>query len=121
MTDRKTVSSLLPQEMYEYCKNHYVPTSNEVLLQKEYLMGGTKKKLSEQLSWLKSWHVYSKELEHGLCKVCILFDENKTSSLRVSCVKNDFYDFTENEGIETIKENEKKRNLFGTLKNQLKQ
>ena len=113
MTDRKTVSSLLPQEMYEYCKNHYVPTSNEVLLQKEYLMGGTKKKLSEQLSWLKSWHVYSKELEHGLCKVCILFDENKTSSLRVSCVKNDFYDFTENEGIETIKENEKNGIFLG--------
>ena len=37
-------SSLLPQEKYEYCKNHYVPTSNEVLLQKEYLKGGRKRR-----------------------------------------------------------------------------
>ena len=42
MIERKTVSSLLPQEKYAYYKNHYVPTSNEVLLQKEYLKGGKK-------------------------------------------------------------------------------
>ena len=40
---RKIVSSLLPQEKYAYYKNHYVPTSNEMLLQKEYLKGGKKK------------------------------------------------------------------------------
>ena len=40
---RKMVSSLLPQEEYAYYKNHYIPTSNEVLLQREYLKGGRKK------------------------------------------------------------------------------
>ena len=40
---RKMVSSLLPQEKYAYYKNHYVPTSSEMLLQKEYLKGGRKK------------------------------------------------------------------------------
>ena len=42
VADQKTVSSLLPQEKYEYCKNHYVPASNEVLLQKKYLKCGRK-------------------------------------------------------------------------------
>ena len=41
---RKTVSSLLPQEKYAYYKNHNVSMSNEVLLQKEYLNGGDRKK-----------------------------------------------------------------------------
>ena len=40
---RKTVSSILPQEKYAYYKNHYDPTSNGVLLQKQYLKGGRKK------------------------------------------------------------------------------
>ena len=37
----KTVYSLFSQEKYAYYKNHYVPTSNAVLLHKEYLKGGT--------------------------------------------------------------------------------
>ena len=95
---QKMVSSLLPQEKYAYYKNHYVPTSSEALLQKEYLKGG-KKKLSYQLSWLQNWHVYSKELQGGLCRVCILFDENKTGTLRGNFVKNAFQNLAKSEKI----------------------
>ena len=70
--ERKTVFSLLPQEKYPYYKNHYVPSSNEVLLQKD---------TSYQLSWLQNWHVYSKELQGVLCRVCKLLIKKKMALL----------------------------------------
>ena len=58
-----------------------------------------KKRLSYQLSWLQNWHVYSKELQGGLCRVCIIFDENKTGALRGNFVKNAFQNLAKSEKI----------------------
>ena len=65
------------------------------------MRGGQTKNLTYQLSWLtsKSWHVYSKELEGGLCKACVLFDENSGSKLRGRFVKTAFQDVGKSEKI----------------------
>ena len=95
---QKTVSSILPQEKYAYYKNHYDPTSNGVLLQKQYLKGG-RKKISYKLCWLQTRHVYSKKLQGAICRVCILFDEIKTGTAREIFFKNAFQNLAESEKI----------------------
>ena len=54
-----------------------------------------------QLSWIQSkpWHFYSKELQGGLCKVCVLFDRNSRSKPRGKFVKTAFLDIGKSEKI----------------------
>ena len=50
--------------------------------------------MTYQLSWIqnKLWHVYSKEIQGGLCKVRVLFDQNSGSKPRDKFVKIVFQD-----------------------------
>ena len=47
----------------------------------------------------KPWHVYSKELQIGLYKVFVLFDQKSGSKLRVKFVKTVFQDGGKSEKI----------------------
>ena len=73
---------LIQWERRAYYKSHYGLTSNEVLLQNEYLKSGRKKILS--------WFAYSKKLKRGFCRTCIVSVDNKTCTYRGSFIKNTF-------------------------------
>ena len=77
--EQKTVFSLLSQEKYPYFKNHYVPSSNEVLLQKEHFISVI---LSPKLTCLQQ--------RTTRCTLQSLqtFDEKKIGTLRGNFVKN---------------------------------
>ena len=71
-------------EKYHYLAKHYCSTGKSSLFQKRVQKGvqkgGETKTLTYQLSWIQknNWHVYSKELQGGLCKYCVLFDDDDT-------------------------------------------
>ena len=63
------------------------PGRKEQLYQKNITKKGQAFNLSFKYKWLAvhSWHIYSKELNGGLCKACVLFDSstaNKNFSRR---------------------------------------
>ena len=64
-------------QIYRYFKHQKIPSENEDLFKKQEKQAGKTFVLRFKHKWLKdnSWHVYSKELKGGLCKVCILFDK----------------------------------------------
>ena len=70
------------------------------------MKGGRKKKLSYQLSWLQNSYAYKKEQQDRLFGVCILFDENKTDTLRGDFVKNSFQNLAKSEKIAKHKDTE---------------
>lgn len=67
----KNVTSMTNNERYEWLTNPWTPSPQF----KFPLNLEGKKNKSFQATWLKQypWLVYSKELDGGLCKVCILF------------------------------------------------
>lgn len=92
----------LPQEqIYAYLKNHYQPGENDHILQKEVNRGGKKVLLTFQRSWIKDnpWLVYSKKVEGGLCKVCILFDPPSKRKQRGNFVNKPFKNIKRSEKI----------------------
>ena len=77
LSGEKSRSSLTVKEIYDYLKNHHVPMKGDTLFKK---LGANKSSsffLSFKMKWLKEnpWLVNNKELEGGLCKFCVLFDE----------------------------------------------
>ena len=99
VTGRKNVSTLMDEEKYHYFKHHYQPTSESCMFQKVVSKGKKTWTLRYQLSWLceRSWHVYSKELEGGSCKVCVLFDD--CMGVRGNFMKNAFQNISKSEKI----------------------
>ena len=75
ITGRKIIS-----EKYYFLTKHYCPKDQNLLFKKQCIKGGETRSLTYQLSWIqnKPWYIYSKELG-GLCKVCVLFDQNSGS------------------------------------------
>ena len=69
--------TLTPDQIYRYFKHQKIPSENEDLFKKQVTKAGKRFLLRFKHKWLKdnSWHVYSKELKGGLCKVCFLFDK----------------------------------------------
>ena len=47
----------------------------------------------------KLWYVYTKELQRGLCKVCVIFDHNSRSKPRGKFAKTVFQDVGKSEKI----------------------
>ena len=67
-------------EKYQYLTKHYCPTDKWVIFQKTVQKRGETKTLTTQLPWIQKndWHIYSKELQEGLCKYCVLFYDDDT-------------------------------------------
>ena len=76
ITGRKIIS-----EKYYFLTKHYCPKDQNSLFKKQCIKGGETRSLTYQLSWIqnKPWYVYSKELQGGLCKVYVLFNQNSGS------------------------------------------
>ena len=73
-----SVDTLTQDHIYRYFKLQKIPSENEDLFKKQVTKADkTFVVLCFKHKWLKdnSWHVYSKELKGGLCKVCFLFDK----------------------------------------------
>ena len=86
---------------YYYFTKHYCHEGQNSLIKKQYIKGGESKNLTYQLSWIqnKPRHVYSKVLQGGLCKVCVLFNPNSGSKPRGKIVKTVFQDVGKSEKI----------------------
>ena len=112
VTGRKNVSTLTDEEKYHYYKYHYQPTSTSSMFHKTVTKKNKTCTLRYQLGWLhgRSWHVYSKELEGGLCKACVLFDEcsavRGSNNKRGNFVKNAFQNIGKSEKIESHEQTE---------------
>ena len=80
VTGKKVLSTLSDVEKYQYLRKYFCPTDKSLLFQKRVHKGGETKTLIYQLLWIqkKDWHVYSKELQGGLFKYCVLFDDDDT-------------------------------------------
>ena len=94
-TGRKIVSELTCEEKYYYLIKYHCPKDRNLLLKKrQCIKGGENKILTHELSWIQSkpWHVYSKQLQDGLCKVCVLLDRNSGSKPRGKFVETLFQD-----------------------------
>ena len=65
------------------------------------IKGGETENLTYQLSWIqnKLWHVYSEECQGGLCRVCVLFNQNLRSKPGCKFVKTAFQDVCKSEKI----------------------
>ena len=72
----KRRKELKNDEIYQFYKNHFVPTKNDQLSHTVVTKKCSTYKLYFKMNWLDEnpWLVYSKELEGGLCKACVLFD-----------------------------------------------
>ena len=101
ITGRRTVSSLSCIEKYGYLTKHYCLSDQESLFKEKVVKSGETKILSYQLSRIKIkwWHAYSKELQGGFCKACILFDDFATNAPRRDFVKNAFQNVSKAEKI----------------------
>lgn len=71
VTNESGFISLSDEDRYQWLKNSWVPSPDF----KYPLNVEGKKKRAFQHSWLKSyeWLAYSKKLNGGLCKMCVLF------------------------------------------------
>ena len=94
ITGRKIVDELTCEEKNYYRTKHNCPKDQNSLFKNQCIKGGETKNLMYQYSWIqnKPRHVYSKELQGGLCKVCVLFDQNSGSKPRGKFVKTVFQD-----------------------------
>ena len=94
------MSTLSDVEKYQYLTKHYCPTDKLSLFQKTVQKGGETKTLTYQLSWIQKngLHFYSKDLQAGLCKYCVLFDDDDTWQCR-KFVKTIFQDIGKSEKI----------------------
>ena len=101
ITGRKIVSELTREEKYYCLTKHYYPKDQNSLFKKQCIKGGETKNSTYQLPWIqnKQWHVYSKELQGCLWKVCVLFDQNSGSKPRGKFVKTVFQDVGKSEKI----------------------
>ena len=93
---------LTRDETYYYYKKHYVPKESDELLEKTITpKTANPYTLSYQRKWLldekRPWHVYSRTLEGGLCKACVLFDKSEEN--RGIFVKRPFQDIKKSEKI----------------------
>ena len=81
VTASKKRAALNRDEKYRYYKNHFNPGEKDQLYQKNITMEGEEFNLNFKYKWLTyhPWHVYSKELSGGLCKICVLFDKPTTN------------------------------------------
>ena len=95
------MNELTREEKYCYLTKHYCPKYQNSLYKKQCIKGGEAKNLTYQISWIqnKLWHVYSKELQGGLCKVCVLIDQTSGSKPRGEFVKTVFQDVRKSEKI----------------------
>ena len=82
------------EKKYCYLTKDYYLKDQLSLLKKQCINEGKTKNLTYQLLWIQSkrWHVYSKELQGGLCKVCWLFDQISGYESRGKFVKTLFQD-----------------------------
>ena len=97
---RKVLSTLSDVEKYQYLTKHFWPTDKSSLFQKIVQKSGETKTVTYQLSWIQKndWYVYSKELQGGLCKYCVLFDDDDTWQ-RGEYVKTVFQDIDKSDKI----------------------
>ena len=97
---RKVLSTLSDVEKYQYLTKHFWPTDKSSLFQKIVQKSGETKTVTYQLSWIQKndWYVYSKELQGGLCKYCVLFDDDDTWQ-RGEYVKTVFHDIDKSDKI----------------------
>lgn len=100
VTGRKIATNLSRKEIYNYFTHHVVPSEDDCLFSKQVTKKGETFKLSYKRKWLTdySWHVYSRELEGGLCKVCVLFDDPNNNN-RGNFVKHAFQNVSKPEKI----------------------
>ena len=84
----------IPEEKYYYLTKHYCPKDQNWLFKKQCIKVGKTKNLTCQLSWIqkKPWHVYCRELQAGLCKKSVLFNQNLGSKPQSKFVKTVFQD-----------------------------
>ena len=89
----------MDKEIYDYLKNHHVPMKGDTLFKKLVTKKSSSFVLSFKMKWMEEnpWLVYSKELEGGLCKFCVLFDEKDSN--RGIFVKRAFQDVGKPEKI----------------------
>ena len=129
ITDRRAVSSISCIEKYGYLTKHYCPLDQESLFKKKVVKNRETKTLSYQLSWIRSkwWHACSKELQDGLCKACILFDNFTANVPRGNFGKNAFQNVSQSEKISEHKTKdyhnkalEKVRNFVMTFEDKTK-
>ena len=79
------------EEKYYCFIKHYCHKDQNLLIKKQSIKGRESRNLTYQLSWIqnKPWHIYSKVLQGGLCKVYVLFDQNSVSKPRDKTVFQD--------------------------------
>ena len=77
----KSRSNLTDKEIYDYLKNHHVPMKGDTVFKILVTKKSSSFFLSFKVKWLEEnpWLVYSKELERGLCKFCVLCDEKDSN------------------------------------------
>ena len=99
LSREKSRSSLTDKDIYDYLKNHHVPMKDDTLFKNLVTKKGSSFFLSFKMKWLEEnpWLVYSKELEGGFCKFCVLFDEKHSN--RGIFVKRAFQDVGKPEKI----------------------
>ena len=103
LTGEKSRSSLTGKEIYDYLKNYHVPMKGDSLF-KNLVTNFFEKTcfsffLLFKMKWLEEnlWLVYSKEIQGGLSKFCVLFDGKDSN--RGIFVKRAFQDVGKPEKI----------------------
>ena len=86
ITGHDIVSELTHEEMYYYPTKQYCPIDQNSLFKNNVSKEEKTKNLTCHPSYIqnKTWHVYSKKLQGGLCKVCVLFYQNWDRNLEVN-------------------------------------
>ena len=97
---RIKVKDLPREEIYNYYTKQEFPSENDILYSETFTKSGKSFKLSYKRKWLTDhkWHVYSKELDGGLCKACVLFDDPNNVN-RGSFVKSAFQNISKPEKV----------------------
>ena len=101
LSDIKLPKKLGYNDIYQFQKNHFIPTKNDQLSHSLVTKKCSTYKLCLRINWLDDnpWIVYKNELESGLCKACILFNPVEDNVNRGTFVKRAFRDFSKPEKI----------------------
>ena len=89
---KRPLTDLTDEDKYNYLEYHFKPSATEKLFSLKISKNGKEKTLFYQHSWLeeRSWHVYSPELNGGLCKLFVLFDKPHWKAQRGAFVASAF-------------------------------
>ena len=95
LSDIKPHKELGYDNIYQFYKNHFVPTKIYQLSHTFVIKKCSTYKLYFKMNWLDDnpWIVYRNELESRLCKACILFDPVENNVNRGTFVKKSIQRF----------------------------